>query len=46
VRWAHQHTLLVLAWRVNDGKRLNQLLHLRVDAITTRNLAILQALSG
>lgn len=46
VRWAHEHNLLVLAWRVNDGKRLNQLLHLGVDAITTRNLAILQALSG
>jgi hypothetical protein len=46
VRWAHEHNLLVLAWRANESKRLNQLLSLGVDGITTRNLAILQALSG
>jgi glycerophosphoryl diester phosphodiesterase len=45
VRWAHDHNLLVLAWTVNDGERLNQLLHLGVDGITTGNLAILQALA-
>jgi glycerophosphoryl diester phosphodiesterase len=45
VRWAHERHLLVLAWTVNDGARLNQLLHLGVDGITTGNLAVLQALS-
>jgi glycerophosphoryl diester phosphodiesterase len=45
VRWAHERNLLVVAWTVNDGERLNQLLHLGVDGITTANLAILQALS-
>jgi len=46
VRWAHERHLLVLAWTVNDGERLNQLLHLGVDGITTGNLAVLRALSG
>lgn len=46
MRWAHDHSLIVLAWTVNDGPRLNQLLRLDVDGITTGNLAVLQALSG
>jgi hypothetical protein len=46
VTWAHERKLVVVAWTVNDGKRLDQLLHLKVDGITTANLAILQALSG
>ena len=33
------------AWTVNDGERLNQLVRLGVDGITTANLAILRALS-
>lgn len=45
VTWAHQNHLLVLAWTVNDGARLNQLLALGVDGVTTQNLAILQALA-
>ena len=46
VSWAHERKLLVLAWTVQDGERLDQLLHMHVDGITTANLAILQALSG
>ena len=46
VQWAHEHALIVLAWTVDDGDRLNQLLHEGVDGITTGNLAVLQALSG
>ncbi len=42
--WAHQHGLPILAWTVNDGRRLNQLVRLGVDGITTANLAILRAL--
>jgi glycerophosphoryl diester phosphodiesterase len=45
VTWVHQHKLLILAWTVNDGQRLNQLVRLHVDGITTANLAILRALS-
>ena len=44
VAWVHQHGLLILAWTVNDSQRLNQLVRLGVDGITTANLAILQAL--
>jgi glycerophosphoryl diester phosphodiesterase len=44
VTWVHQHKLLILAWTVNDGQRLNQLVRLHVDGITTANLAILRAL--
>ena len=45
VTWAHQHNLLVLAWTVNDANRLDELLRLSIDGITTANLAILHALS-
>jgi hypothetical protein len=44
VDWAHRNHLLVLAWTVNDGTRLAQLLSLGVDGITTQNLAVLDAL--
>lgn len=44
VAWIHQHKLLILAWTVNDSQHLNQLVRLRVDGITTANLAILRAL--
>jgi glycerophosphoryl diester phosphodiesterase len=44
VTWVHDHTLLILAWTVNDSQRLNQLVRLGVDGITTANLAILRAL--
>jgi glycerophosphoryl diester phosphodiesterase len=43
VTWAHRHKLLVLAWTVNDSQRLNELVRLGVDGITTANLAILRA---
>jgi glycerophosphoryl diester phosphodiesterase len=45
VRWVHRHRMLVAVWTVDDSARLNQLVHLDVDGITTANLAILQALS-
>jgi len=45
VTWVHRHKLLILAWTVNDSQRLNQLVRLGVDGITTANLAILRALS-
>ena len=44
VTWLHEHKLIILAWTVNDGERFNQLVRLRVDGITTANLAILRAL--
>jgi glycerophosphoryl diester phosphodiesterase len=44
VAWVHQHRLLILTWAVNDSQRLNQLVGLGVDGITTANLAILRAL--
>lgn len=44
VTWAHRRKLLVLAWTVNDSQRLNELVRLGVDGITTANLAILGAL--
>jgi glycerophosphoryl diester phosphodiesterase len=45
VAWAHQHGLLVVAWTINDSVRLNQLLRMGIDGVTTANLAILRALS-
>jgi glycerophosphoryl diester phosphodiesterase len=46
VDWAHRQHLLVVAWTVNDGRRLGQLLALGVDGITTQNLAVLDALAS
>ena len=45
VRWLHERDLLVLAWPVNDVQRLNGLVRLRVDGVTTANLAILEVLA-
>jgi hypothetical protein len=45
VAWAHERRLRVLAWTVDDERRLKQLLSLRVDGITTNNLAVIGALS-
>ena len=45
VTWAHQRKLLVIAWTVNDGTRLNQLQRLDIDGITTANLAMMRALA-
>jgi glycerophosphoryl diester phosphodiesterase len=45
VTWVHQRKLRILAWTVNDSERLNQLVRLGVDGITTANLAILRTLS-
>jgi len=44
VTWVHEQKQLILAWTVNDSQRLNQLVRLGVDGITTANLAILRAL--
>lgn len=44
VTWVHRHKLQILAWTVNDSQRLNQLVRLHVNGITTANLAILRAL--
>jgi hypothetical protein len=45
VGWLHQRDLLVLAWPVNDAQRLNNLVRLGVDGVTTANLAILEVLA-
>jgi len=45
VGWLHGHRLLVLAWTVDDVSRLNAVVWDGVDGVTTRNLAILEALS-
>ncbi len=45
-RWLESTGLLVLAWTVNDLARLNELVQLGVDAITTDNLAIMELLGG
>jgi glycerophosphoryl diester phosphodiesterase len=44
VTWVDEHKLLILTWPVNDSQRLNQLVVLGVDGITTANLTILRAL--
>jgi glycerophosphoryl diester phosphodiesterase len=44
VTWVHEQKQLILAWTVNDSQRLNHLVRLGVDRITTANLAILRAL--
>jgi hypothetical protein len=44
--WLKEHDLLVIAWTVNDIERVNQLVYLGVDGITTDNLAILSLLGG
>ena len=44
VTWAHGHDLAVMAWTVDDGERVDTLVRLGVDGITTANLAVLGAL--
>jgi glycerophosphoryl diester phosphodiesterase len=44
IDWLHDQGLLVIAWTVNDLPTTNQMLALGVDAITTDNLAVLDAL--
>ncbi|RIK46797.1 MAG: hypothetical protein DCC58_01895 [Chloroflexi bacterium] len=44
--WLNDQSLTILAWTVNDIERVNELVTLGVDAITTDNLAILELLGG
>jgi len=44
--WLEEHELLTVAWTVNDLDRVNELVPLGVDAITTDNLAIVALLSS
>jgi glycerophosphoryl diester phosphodiesterase len=44
--WLKAERLVVLAWTVNDLDRVNDLVRLGVDAITTDNLAIMELLGG
>lgn len=46
VAWAHSNTLQVLAWTVDDGPRVDQLVRLGVDGITSANLDVLRALGS
>jgi hypothetical protein len=44
--WFEDHDLLMLAWTVNDMARINELVELGIDGITTDNLAIMRLLGG
>lgn len=44
--WLQDHNLLVFAWTVNSLNRVNALVLLGVDGITTDNLAIMRLLGG
>lgn len=44
--WLQHEGLLVFAWTVNDMNRVNELMALGVDGITSDNLAILNLLGG
>jgi glycerophosphoryl diester phosphodiesterase len=44
VTWFQENGLLVIAWTVNDLKTTNRMLGFGVDAITTDNLAVLDAI--
>jgi glycerophosphoryl diester phosphodiesterase len=44
--WLQHEGLLVFAWTVNDMTRVNELMALGVDGITSDNLAILNLLGG
>lgn len=44
VAWLAEHDLQLFAWTVNDIERVNELIQLGVDGITTDNLAILTLL--
>jgi hypothetical protein len=42
--WLENHNLLIIAWTVNDIQRVNELVRLGVDGITTDNLALITLL--
>jgi hypothetical protein len=44
--WLEAHNLLTLAWTVNHLDRVNELVRLGVDGVTTDNLAILKLLGN
>jgi hypothetical protein len=44
--WLEARGYIAMAWTVNDGPRLNELVRLGVDVITTDNLAIMELLGG
>lgn len=44
--WLKERQFMVLAWTVNDYERLNELVALGVDGVTTDNLAMLELLGG
>jgi len=44
--WLKGEQVYVLAWTVNDLTRVNELVRLGVDAMTTDNLAIMELLGG
>jgi hypothetical protein len=44
--WLSDRGLLVFAWTVNDLKRVNELMRLGVDGITSDNLAIINLFAG
>lgn len=44
--WLKEHDLMVIAWTVDDIERVNELVYLGVDGVTTNNLAILTLLGG
>lgn len=44
--WLHDHHLLIFAWTVNDLDRVNELMRLGVDGITSDNLAIVRLFAG
>lgn len=46
VGWLKEHHLLIFAWTVNDMDRVNELVRLGVDGITSDNLAIVSLLAG
>lgn len=46
MRWFEEHEIGVFAWTVNDLERVNELMRLGVDGITSDNLAILALLGG
>jgi hypothetical protein len=46
VSWLRDRQLLVWVWTVNEIGRLNELVDLGVDAVTSDNLAILELLGG
>ncbi len=46
IAWLGDQGILVFAWTVNDLDRVNELMRIGVDGITTDNLAILTLLGG